>query len=96
MWFTGTLSPDLQTSGRGTGTPSQRDHDLSKENLRLASENLELRFQLEQANMDLPRLKVRVAKINVSLNFTLTDAKLVEMLINNFVPYLQDKSTYPR
>ncbi|XP_036068091.1 centrosomal protein of 290 kDa isoform X4 [Oryzias melastigma] len=51
------------TSGRGTGTPSQRDHDLSKENLRLASENLELRFQLEQANMDLPRLKNQVADL---------------------------------
>ncbi|MEQ2231003.1 hypothetical protein ILYODFUR_034984 [Ilyodon furcidens] len=47
------------TSGRGTSTPSQRDQDLSKENLKLASENLELRFQLEQANKDLPRLKVR-------------------------------------
>ncbi|RVE71322.1 hypothetical protein OJAV_G00050650 [Oryzias javanicus] len=51
------------TSGRGTGTPSQRDHDLSKENLRLASENLELRFQLEQANVDLPRLKNQVADL---------------------------------
>ncbi|XP_010764096.1 centrosomal protein of 290 kDa-like isoform X2 [Notothenia coriiceps] len=49
---------NLQTSGRGTGTPSQRDQDLQKENLHLASENLELRFQLEQANKDLPRLKV--------------------------------------
>ncbi|XP_023811228.1 centrosomal protein of 290 kDa isoform X2 [Oryzias latipes] len=52
-----------QTSGRGTGTPSQRDHDLSKENLRLASENLELRFQVEQANRDLPRLKDQVAHL---------------------------------
>ncbi|XP_078805361.1 centrosomal protein of 290 kDa isoform X13 [Oryzias latipes] len=51
------------TSGRGTGTPSQRDHDLSKENLRLASENLELRFQVEQANRDLPRLKDQVAHL---------------------------------
>uniref|UniRef100_A0A7N8WZR2 Centrosomal protein 290 n=1 Tax=Mastacembelus armatus TaxID=205130 RepID=A0A7N8WZR2_9TELE len=46
------------TSGRGTGSPSQRDQDLQKENLKLASENLELRFQLEQTNKDLPRLKV--------------------------------------
>ncbi|XP_041853732.1 centrosomal protein of 290 kDa isoform X2 [Melanotaenia boesemani] len=51
------------TSGRGTGTPSQRDQDLSKENLRLASENLELRFQLEQSNKDLPRLKNQVADL---------------------------------
>ncbi|XP_056138359.1 centrosomal protein of 290 kDa [Lampris incognitus] len=45
------------TSGRGTGTPLQKDHDLQKENLKLSSENLERRFQLEQANKDLPRLK---------------------------------------
>ncbi|XP_058500488.1 centrosomal protein of 290 kDa isoform X4 [Solea solea] len=51
------------TSGRGTGTPSQRDHDLQKENLKLASENLELRFKLEQSNVDLPRLKNQVADL---------------------------------
>uniref|UniRef100_A0A4W6BXZ7 Centrosomal protein 290 n=1 Tax=Lates calcarifer TaxID=8187 RepID=A0A4W6BXZ7_LATCA len=51
------------TSGRGTGTPTQRDQDLQKENLKLASENLELRFQLEQANKDLPRLKNQVADL---------------------------------
>ncbi|XP_014825485.1 PREDICTED: centrosomal protein of 290 kDa isoform X3 [Poecilia mexicana] len=52
-----------KTSGRGTRTPSQRDQDISKENLKLASENLELRFQLEQANQDLPRLKNQVADL---------------------------------
>ncbi|XP_053283715.1 centrosomal protein of 290 kDa isoform X2 [Pleuronectes platessa] len=51
------------TSGRGTGTPSQRDQDLQKENLKLASENLELRFQLEQSDKDLPRLKNQVADL---------------------------------
>ncbi|XP_029290182.1 centrosomal protein of 290 kDa isoform X9 [Cottoperca gobio] len=51
------------TSGRGTGTPSQRDPDLQKENLKLASENLELRFQLEQNSKDLPRLKNQVADL---------------------------------
>ncbi|XP_029993087.1 centrosomal protein of 290 kDa isoform X12 [Sphaeramia orbicularis] len=51
------------TSGRGTGTPSQRDHDLQKENLKLASENLELRFQLEQTSKDLPRLRDQVADL---------------------------------
>lgn len=50
----------LQTSGRGSGTPSQREHELQKENLKLSTENLELRFQLEQANKDLPRLKVQL------------------------------------
>uniref|UniRef100_A0A672Z2U3 Centrosomal protein 290 n=1 Tax=Sphaeramia orbicularis TaxID=375764 RepID=A0A672Z2U3_9TELE len=41
-----------------TGTPSQRDHDLQKENLKLASENLELRFQLEQTSKDLNSIRV--------------------------------------
>uniref|UniRef100_A0A7N6AIT2 Centrosomal protein of 290kDa coiled-coil region domain-containing protein n=1 Tax=Anabas testudineus TaxID=64144 RepID=A0A7N6AIT2_ANATE len=43
--------------------PSQRDQDLQKENLKLASENLELRFQQEQTNKDLPRLKNQVADL---------------------------------
>ncbi|XP_048015309.1 centrosomal protein of 290 kDa isoform X2 [Megalobrama amblycephala] len=51
------------TSGRGSGTPSQREHELQKENLRLSTENLELRFQLEQANKDLPRLKDQVSDL---------------------------------
>ncbi|XP_068168662.1 centrosomal protein of 290 kDa isoform X7 [Antennarius striatus] len=51
------------TSGRGTGTPSQPDPDLQKENLRLASENLELRVQLELNNRDLPRLKNQVSDL---------------------------------
>ncbi|XP_061772969.1 centrosomal protein of 290 kDa isoform X2 [Nerophis ophidion] len=44
-----------------TQTPSQRLQDLQKENLKLASENLELRLQLAQADIDLPRLKSKVA-----------------------------------
>ncbi|XP_077066806.1 centrosomal protein of 290 kDa isoform X3 [Siphateles boraxobius] len=52
-----------KTSGRGTGTPSQREHEFQKENLRLSTENLELRFQLEQANKDLPRLKDQVSDL---------------------------------
>ncbi|XP_061108254.1 centrosomal protein of 290 kDa isoform X2 [Conger conger] len=51
------------TSGRGSGTPSQREGELQKENLKLSSENLELRFQLEQANKDLPRLKDQVSDL---------------------------------
>ncbi|XP_072519040.1 centrosomal protein of 290 kDa isoform X2 [Salminus brasiliensis] len=51
------------TSGRGSGTPSQREHELQKENLKLSTENLELRFQLEQANKDLPRLKDQVSDL---------------------------------
>ncbi|XP_030587745.1 centrosomal protein of 290 kDa [Archocentrus centrarchus] len=56
------------TSGRGTSTPSQRDQGLQKENLKLASENLELRFQLEQTNRDLPRLKNQVADLKEMCN----------------------------
>uniref|UniRef100_A0A8C2XPM7 Centrosomal protein 290 n=1 Tax=Cyclopterus lumpus TaxID=8103 RepID=A0A8C2XPM7_CYCLU len=40
-----------------------KDQDLQKENLKLASENLELRFQLEQTGKDLPRLKNQVADL---------------------------------
>ncbi|CAM4734522.1 unnamed protein product [Leuciscus chuanchicus] len=52
-----------KTSGRGSGTPSQREHEFQKENLKLSTENLELRFQLEQANKDLPRLKDQVSDL---------------------------------
>ncbi|XP_075994465.1 centrosomal protein of 290 kDa isoform X2 [Genypterus blacodes] len=50
------------TSGRGTGSPSQRDNDL-RVDIKLASENLELRFQLEQANSELPRLRNHLADL---------------------------------
>nr|XP_014264583.1 centrosomal protein of 290 kDa isoform X2 [Maylandia zebra] len=56
------------TSGRGTNTPSEREQDRQKENLKLASENLELRFQLEQTNKDLPRLKNQVADLKEICN----------------------------
>ncbi|CAL8260677.1 unnamed protein product [Merluccius merluccius] len=51
------------TSGRGTGTPSQKDPDVQTENLKLSSENLELRLQLAQANVELPGLKRDVADL---------------------------------
>ncbi|XP_077373350.1 uncharacterized protein LOC144016291 [Festucalex cinctus] len=44
-------------------TATQSDADLQKENLKLASENLELRLQLAQANIELPRFKRKVAKL---------------------------------
>ncbi|KAJ8002717.1 hypothetical protein DPEC_G00161840 [Dallia pectoralis] len=56
------------TSGRGSGTPSQKEHELQKENLKLSSENLELRLQLEQANKDLPGLKDQVADLKEMYN----------------------------
>ncbi|XP_067415947.1 centrosomal protein of 290 kDa [Emydura macquarii macquarii] len=51
------------TSGLGSDDQCQRQQELQKENLRLSSENVELRFQLEQANKDLPRLKDQVSAL---------------------------------
>ncbi|KFQ06211.1 Centrosomal protein of 290 kDa, partial [Haliaeetus albicilla] len=51
------------TSGIGSDDQYQRGQELLKENLRLSSENVELRFQLEQANKDLPRLKDQVGDL---------------------------------
>ncbi|NXE33117.1 CE290 protein, partial [Ptilorrhoa leucosticta] len=48
------------TSGMGSSDQYRREQEVLKENLRLSSENIELRFQLEQANKDLPRLKDQV------------------------------------
>ncbi|NWV42342.1 CE290 protein, partial [Grantiella picta] len=48
------------TSGIGSSNQYRREQEVLKENLRLSSENIELRFQLEQANKDLPRLKDQV------------------------------------
>ncbi|XP_069629548.1 centrosomal protein of 290 kDa isoform X4 [Haliaeetus albicilla] len=52
-----------ETSGIGSDDQYQRGQELLKENLRLSSENVELRFQLEQANKDLPRLKDQVGDL---------------------------------
>ncbi|XP_019370375.1 PREDICTED: centrosomal protein of 290 kDa isoform X4 [Gavialis gangeticus] len=51
------------TSGIGSDDQYQREQEFQKENLRLSSENVELRFQLEQANKDLPRLKDQVGDL---------------------------------
>ncbi|KAM4670372.1 centrosomal protein of 290 kDa isoform 8-T12 [Amazona ochrocephala] len=52
-----------ETSGMGSDDQYQREQEVLKENLRLSSENVELRFQLEQANKDLPRLKDQVGDL---------------------------------
>ncbi|XP_071621854.1 centrosomal protein of 290 kDa isoform X2 [Heliangelus exortis] len=52
-----------ETSGIGSDEQYQREQEILKENLRLSSENIELRFQLEQANKDLPRLKDQVGDL---------------------------------
>ncbi|XP_014819115.1 PREDICTED: centrosomal protein of 290 kDa [Calidris pugnax] len=51
------------TSGIGSDDQYRREQEVLKENLRLSSENMELRFQLEQANRDLPRLKDQVGDL---------------------------------
>ncbi|NXG65233.1 CE290 protein, partial [Hemiprocne comata] len=51
------------TSGIGSDDQYRREQEILKENLRLSSENVELRFQLEQANKDLPRLKDQVTDL---------------------------------
>lgn len=50
----------LKTSGIESDDHYQREQELQRENLKLSSENIELKFQLEQANKDLPRLKVNL------------------------------------
>uniref|UniRef100_H3A222 Centrosomal protein 290 n=1 Tax=Latimeria chalumnae TaxID=7897 RepID=H3A222_LATCH len=51
------------TSGIDSDVQSQRGQELQRENLRLAAENVELHFQLEQTKKDLPRLKDQVADL---------------------------------
>ncbi|KAM6425160.1 centrosomal protein of 290 kDa [Rhynochetos jubatus] len=51
------------TSGIQSNDQEQREQELLKEKLRLSSENVELRLQLEQANRDLPRLKDQVSDL---------------------------------
>ncbi|XP_046890019.1 centrosomal protein of 290 kDa isoform X2 [Hypomesus transpacificus] len=71
------------TSGRGTGTPAQKDHELQRDNLKLSSENLELRFQLEQANKDLPRLKDQVADLKELCHALKNDKAEVERKLSH-------------
>ncbi|XP_052021852.1 centrosomal protein of 290 kDa isoform X2 [Apodemus sylvaticus] len=47
----------------------QKEHELQRENLKLSSENIELKFQLEQANKDLPRLKNQVRDLKEMCDF---------------------------
>ncbi|XP_051978997.1 centrosomal protein of 290 kDa [Xyrauchen texanus] len=71
------------TSGRGSGTPSQREHELQKENLKLSTENLEIRFQLEQANKDLPRLKDQVSDLKEMCNVLKKEKAEVEKTLSH-------------
>ncbi|XP_064139833.1 centrosomal protein of 290 kDa isoform X8 [Loxodonta africana] len=67
------LSKDVyskpSTSEIGSDDHCQREQELQRENLKLSSENIELKFQLEQANKDLPRLKNQVRDLKEMCEF---------------------------
>lgn len=56
----------------------QREQELQRENLTLSSENIELKFQLEQANKDLPRLKNQVQDLKEMCDFLKKEKAEVE------------------
>ncbi|XP_034843765.1 centrosomal protein of 290 kDa [Mirounga leonina] len=56
----------------------QREQQLQRENLELSSENIELKFQLEQANKDLPRLKSQVRDLKEMCEFLKKEKAEVE------------------
>ncbi|XP_037704299.1 centrosomal protein of 290 kDa isoform X1 [Choloepus didactylus] len=66
------------TSGIGSDDHCQREQELQKENLKLSSENIELKFQLEQANKDLPRLKNQVRDLKEMCEFLKKEKAEVE------------------
>ncbi|XP_029457510.1 centrosomal protein of 290 kDa [Rhinatrema bivittatum] len=71
------------TSGIGSEDQFQKEQELQKENLRLSSENIELHFQLEQAEKDLPRLKDQVAGLREMCELLKKDKVEVERKLGN-------------
>ncbi|XP_023581569.1 centrosomal protein of 290 kDa, partial [Trichechus manatus latirostris] len=66
------------TSEAGSDDHCQREQELQRENLKLSSENIELKFQLEQANKDLPRLKNQVRDLKEMCEFLKKEKAEVE------------------
>ncbi|XP_076967655.1 centrosomal protein of 290 kDa isoform X2 [Tamandua tetradactyla] len=66
------------TSGIGSDDHCQREQELQREILKLSSENIELKFQLEQANKDLPRLKNQVRDLKEMCEFLKREKAEVE------------------
>ncbi|KAM9229812.1 centrosomal protein of 290 kDa [Dugong dugon] len=66
------------TSETGSDDHCQREQELQRENLKLSSENIELKFQLEQANKDLPRLKNQVRDLKEMCEFLKKEKAEVE------------------
>ncbi|NWJ06223.1 CE290 protein, partial [Crypturellus undulatus] len=70
------------TSGIGSDQ-YRREQEVLKENLRLSSENIELKFQLEQANKDLPRLKDQVGDLKEMCELLKKEKAEVERKLGN-------------
>ncbi|KAG9490439.1 hypothetical protein GDO78_006008 [Eleutherodactylus coqui] len=71
------------TSGVGSEDPFSREMELQKENLKLSAENVELQFQLEQANKDLPRLKDQIANLKEMCDLLKKDKLEAERKLGN-------------
>ncbi|XP_021570379.1 centrosomal protein of 290 kDa isoform X1 [Carlito syrichta] len=67
-----------QTSEIDSDDHCQREQELQREILKLSSENIELKFQLEQANKDLPRLKNQVRDLKEMCEFLKKEKAEVE------------------
>ncbi|XP_023572050.1 centrosomal protein of 290 kDa [Octodon degus] len=65
-------------SGIDSGDHYQKEQELHRANLKLSSENIELKFQLEQANKDLPRLKNQVKDLKEMCEFLKKEKAEVE------------------
>ncbi|XP_055567760.1 centrosomal protein of 290 kDa isoform X1 [Falco cherrug] len=72
-----------ETSGIGSDDQYRREQEVFKENLRLSSENIELRFQLEQANKDLPRLKDQVGDLKEMCELLKKEKEAVEQKLGS-------------
>ncbi|KAK1167193.1 centrosomal protein of 290 kDa isoform X1, partial [Acipenser oxyrinchus oxyrinchus] len=71
------------TSGMGSDSHSQKDDEIQRENLKLSSENMELRFQLEQASKDLPRFKDKVADLKEMCDLLKKEKTEIEKKLGN-------------
>ncbi|XP_068792813.1 centrosomal protein of 290 kDa isoform X3 [Struthio camelus] len=74
---------NAKTSGIGSDDQFRREQEVLKENLRLSSENVELRFQLEQANKDLPRLKDQVGDLKEMCELLKKEKAEIERKLGN-------------
>ncbi|XP_069845588.1 centrosomal protein of 290 kDa isoform X4 [Dipodomys merriami] len=73
-----TYSKPLKTSETESDDFYQKEQELQRENLKLSSENIELKFQLEQVNKDLPRLKNQVRDLKEMCEFLKKEKAEVE------------------